>query len=492
MHLHGLAPITLVCVALAGLVFACGAETSLPAGADATPDTTAASDVDEPSIYLPEDLTQTWQPGRTLRLRPDQRRRDLRDVRGIIHTHSPYSHDACDDEPQDKDGKPNAQCFEDVRFAVCKVRHDFVMLSDHPTLFADHDFPEVLLYRAERGDTLVKHGDLTTAARLACAGAPPVLLLGGTEGSLMPVGLEGHVAATPDERHAVYGSADPQQIEVMRAHGAVILAQHTEDWTPEQLATLPIDGFEMYNLHANLMTNIPKVVKLLPVLLNTEGKAPHPDLVLLGLLEEDERYASRWGTVLAGGAKRVTTLATDSHRNALPMELPDGERVDSFRRMMSFFSNHLLVHTQADGSFDDRDLKDALRSGRLYGAFELLGFPDGFDYHAVQGGASVEMGGEVSIAQGATLELRVPGVAGLDPSVPAPDVTPRILRARVGGFDVVATGAETHFYVPTEPGAYRAEVRIRPRHLVGFLGDLASLGETEFPWVMSNPVYVVK
>ena len=33
----------------------------------------------------------------------------------------------------------------------------------------------------------------------------------------------------------------------------MILVAHTEDWTVDQLVNLPLDGFEMYNIHANLL-----------------------------------------------------------------------------------------------------------------------------------------------------------------------------------------------------------------------------------------------
>ena len=57
------------------------------------------------------------------------------------------------------------------------------------------------------------------------------------------------------------------------------------------------------------------------------------DLILLGVMSEDPRYLKRWGSVLASGAKRVTTMATDCHRNTFKQLMQDGERVDSYRRI---------------------------------------------------------------------------------------------------------------------------------------------------------------
>ena len=59
--------------------------------------------------------------------------------------------------------------------------------------------------------------------------------------------------------------------------------------------------------------------------LKTPEELPYPDLVFLPIFNEDKRYLERWGGVLAGGAKRVTTMATDCHQNTFDDLLPDGE-----------------------------------------------------------------------------------------------------------------------------------------------------------------------
>src|SRR5439155_19911766 len=135
----------------------------------------------------------------------------------------------------------------------------------------------------------------------------------------------------------------------MKAAGAVSLIAHTEGWTADELASLPLDGFEMYNVHANLIVNLGVAAELVEQL--SEGKTglPDPNLFLLTFQIEDDRYISTWGSVLARGARRVTTMGTDCHRNALPQLAQDGERVDSYRRMMAMFTNHLLVRPNASG-----------------------------------------------------------------------------------------------------------------------------------------------
>lgn len=418
--------------------------------------------------------------------------RGMLDLRGLIHAHSVYSHDACDEAPRDPvTDAVDEPCFDDFRKGICAVGHDFVMLTDHNESFGRTDYPDTLLFRQDRGDTLIERDGEPVASSLACpASAVRPLVLAGTESGAMVVGLEGHVPGTVEERQAIYGDASAAAIEVMKAEGAVAILQHTEDWSAEQIADLPVDGFEMYNLHANLMSSFAEVVELL-FKVNKPDEMPAPDLVLLPVFKEDPRYLATWGSALAGGARRVTTMATDCHRNVFPALLADGERVDSYRRMMAWFSNHLLVRPAPGGSFDDRSLKDALRQGRLYGAFELMGYPVGFDYHAASGGADREMGEEVSLAAGATLLVSRPAVDGLDPAAEAPRIVTRLLRAQQGGWEVVAEGEGDLAFAPTKVGVYRAEVRMTPRHLRGPLSSYAALADKEFPWIYANAIYVV-
>lgn len=413
-----------------------------------------------------------WAPGQT---RPSARteRRGLTDVRGIIHAHSIYSHDACDGEPE-KDGVRDQQCLEDLRRGLCQSGHDFVMLTDHATSFAETEYPETLLYRPELGDELFERDGRAVASTMACDGGRRVMILAGTESSMMPVGLEGHL----DDR-TLYGRVEASAIEAMHERGAVVLLQHTEDWSVEQLTTLPIDGFEMYNLHANTLLAAGNVLELLLRLDRGDTDLMHPDLAFLALVSEDARYLSKWSEVLASGAKRVTTMGTDCHRNTFKAPLADGERVDSYRRMMIWFSNHLLV----DGPGDDA-LKRALARGRLYGAFEAFGYPTGFDFFA----GEHEMGDEAPV--GATLEVKAPTLLDADPEGPAPKITLRLLRATAEGWVEVASGADTLSFTASEAGAYRAEVRIVPRHLADALASYRSLAEQSFVWIYANPIYV--
>ncbi len=432
-----------------------------------------------------------WEPGTVFPTPEGPNARGLLDRRGLIHTHSIYSHDACDDMPMDGMGNFDQVCLDDLRRGICQTRHDFVMLTDHNEHFASVAFPEVLLYDPARGDVLVERDDAPVASWAGCApevGTRPTLVMAGTESATMPVGLEHHAPGLSD----TYGAVTPEAIEELRAAGAVTLVAHTEGWDAAQLVDLPLDGFEMYNLHANLEANLAAGLVLITQILTGDDGLPHSDLVLFPIWQEDPRYTERWGTVLASGVRRVTTMGTDAHRNTFPQMLPDGERIDSFRRMMLWFSNHVLVQPAEDGTWDDVALKQAILAGRLYGVFEYMGYAEGFDAVVEAGGETLELGADVSLRAAPEIVVARPRVQGLHPAVTPPIVTMHVLRAIDGGFEEVASdGTEELRYAPDAPGAYRVEVRITPLHLVDHLGSYADDASTPRVWIYANPFYVL-
>lgn len=441
-----------------------------------------------PAPVVPPPPPPVWQPGTVLRLDRVPNARGYVELRGLVHVHSVYSHDACDGQPHDDAGVRNQACLEDFRRGVCQTQDDFFFLTDHGDSFADNEFPDVLLFDASRGDVLVQRTAGPTASWLACPDARPALITAGTESETMPVGLEGHVAS-----RGSYGSSSDAALDGFKAQGGVNLVAHTEDWTVQQLIDFHLDGFEMFNLHRNALKNGGVAADLL---LNYVDKGlldglMHPDLFLAAFNLDDDVYMSTWGTVLARGHKRVTTMGSDCHRNSFPQLLQDGERIDSYRRMMSAFSNHLLVKPKSDGTWDDVELKAALKAGRNFGVFEFLGYAEGFDFVAVEGAVTREIGETATLANGVTLKAVMPKVKDLDPAVEAPVLKLHLLKAREGGWNEVAVITEGTLEFPvTSPGAYRVEVRMVPRHLRNFAGTRRQYFTAERPWVMSSALYV--
>ena len=414
------------------------------------------------------------------------------DVRGLVHAHSVYSHDACDGEPVDENGVLNAVCNDDFRRGLCQSQHDFVFLTDHGARFDETEFPDTLLFNPDLGDVLVDRGVGPSANRITCDDGHKVLIMAGSEHGLMPVGLEHHL-----EDRSRYGQLTAEVATSLRDAGAVILLAHPEDYTAAELKLMPLDGFEMYNLHANSVLGAGFILDLLLRANDDDPGVPHADLLVLALWSEDAAYLQRWGSVLASGKRVVSTMGTDCHRNTFRTILSDGERADSYRRMMIAFSNHLRVKAGPDGVVDDAELKEALARGRLWGAFEMLGYPLGFDVSASSGADVFEIGDDVPV--GSTIHARMPRVRDLDTRQEAPRLLMRVLRAddSAAGFTEVARGDGDLDVVADVAGAWRVEVRMLPLHLRAALNDedFRLLDEVDsrggdYVWIYANPFYV--
>ncbi len=444
----------------------------------------------------PPDATAlpAWQPG----LPPAAVmgvRRGLTPARGIIHLHSAYSHDACDGNPR-PGGVPDEVCITRLRAALCATRMDHAALTDHDATMADEDFETLFLARG--ADEWVRDaGGAPIASRLACPDGHRVLVTVGAENPIMPIMLDRHVTGTVAERHDLYNGADARSVAAFRDAGATIWIPHTESRTTPELLELAPDGIEIYNLHANLDPDIRRDFLGLPAdgaftaalaFAGMDADGPEPDLALLSFLSPSTPALARWDELLGRGLHVAGSAGTDAHENSLPIILRDGERGDSYRRLLRWFANVALVASPADPV----ELEAAVREGRGFVAFEMLGTPVGFDVRAVAGATVTELGGTVAVDAGATLEVTVPGVFELSPMLPAPTIRARILRVDSTGTTEVAAGSGPTLSVPLDRvGAYRVEVAMTPLHLGPYLRRLGPThAQREAPWLYSNPVYV--
>jgi hypothetical protein len=419
--------------------------------------------------------------------------RGLVPARGIVHLHSPYSHDACDNMPRDASGVPNEPCLQDLRAALCAERIDYAALTDHDASMADEDFPTLFNMRGTDQPVLGVSGT-QVASRILCDDGHQVLVTVGGENDLMPVMLDRHVtAATIQERHDIYNGTSADAIAAMRDAGALLWVAHTEQHPTDELRVVQPDGIELYNLHANIDPKIRDPYLGLPAydaiskvadFADNQPGHPEPDLALLSFLEPSTPALTRWNDLLADGKHIPATAGTDAHENAVPVVLADGERGDSYRRFLRWFSNVVLVSDPTDPA----QIKAALGGGRLFVVFEIMGTPQGFDVYATSGSGTAELGSTVPV--GAMLTVAVPTVRDLDPSLPAPEIKATVLRATATGAVAVASGS-TQLAVPLDqPGAYRVEISIVPHHLGPYLGDLGTgYADRELPWIYTSAIY---
>lgn len=424
-------------------------------------------------------------------------RRGLEPARGIIHLHSPYSHDACDGEPRDEDtGAPDEACLADLRAALCATRQDFAALSDHDDSMAGEAFETLFSVRGD--DELIDLGAGPIASRMTCDDGHEVLITVGGENPLMPIMLDRHVDGDAPARHDTYNADTPEAVAAMRAAGATIWIPHTEGRTTEELVALQPDGIEIYQLHANIDPDIREellgldrsgAITAVVQFADTGDLQLEPDLALLSFVEPNAPSLARWDDLLGLGLHVAGSGGTDAHQNALPIVLRDGERGDSYRRMLRWFANIALATDRRDPVA----IEEAVRRGRSFVAFELMGTPVGFDVHAsCDGDAIAELGDTVAPTAGCTLHVTVPTIHELSPMLPAPVIAARVLRVTASGATEVATSDGEAMEVALDvAGAYRVEVEIEPRHLAPYLGRLdPAMAERRVPWIYGNPIYV--
>ena len=424
--------------------------------------------------------------------------RGLSPARGIVHLHSPYSHDACDNMPRDPvTGVPNEPCLDDLRVGLCTDRIDFAALTDHGDSMAQEDFPTLFNMRGTDQPVLDAGGN-QIASRMTCDDGHVVTWTVGSENTLMPVMLHQHVPGDATARLATYDGDDAPTAAAFRAAGGLAWVAHTEQHPVTELEAILPDGIEVYNLHANIDPKIrgpflgldPEgAIDNAVYFADTTPGHPEPDLALLSFLEVNQPAVDAWNQVLADGHHMSVTAGSDAHENALPVMLADGERGDSYRRVLRWFGNIAMVTDPQDPG----QIQDAVRAGQMFSVFEMMGTPIGFDIHATTtGGTTVELGGNLATTDGATLSVAVPSVNALDPTLPAPEISATIIRVDSTGPTVIATGPGPTLSAPmSAPGAYRVEISMIPHHLGPYLGDLGTgYADVELPWIYANPIYV--
>lgn len=406
-------------------------------------------------------------------------------ARSIIHLHSPYSHDACDGNGF-VDGVLNEPCLDDLRAALCDTRIDAAFITDHPAHAAEHSFEDLLL--ARDNDTVIEDSGRVIGNQIHCPNGHRVEWYPGVEDALMPIGFEGDVAATPEERDRLLNATDQEAMDAMHGANGLILQAHTEGVDLETLTDRVqrgMRGVEIFNLHAMFAPNIRKddlgldplqwIEDIQPFTSN-EGTA-EPDLLFLGVLGHQQPSLERWDAL--NQTQSVIGLAgTDAHQNVLPIDLRDGERGDSYRRMLRWFSNWLLVDDASSTG-----AKDAIAAGRLWVVFEALGAPENLDFHLeTTAGGRVEIG---ETGTGSTLHMACPSLyAGSPQSLDAPELNITILKDG----EEWATGCGA--FTVTEPGFYRVTIDMIPYHFQNFLGADPTPWMRPFPWALSNGIRV--
>ncbi|HEY0135467.1 MAG TPA: hypothetical protein VGB85_15390 [Nannocystis sp.] len=468
--------------------------------------------------------------------------------RGVLHVHSPYSHDACDGEGL-MNGAPNPGCLADLRAAICDGGLDFALLTDHPAHMQEYPFTDVLLYSEAAGDELVMMQDMAWN-HMRCADDRRVVLGAGYESHhTLPLGLHHHVDAA---LYAGLTDATPLAdakalIAGLAAGGAVTAIAHSEesDLSAARIVEVGLDAMEWYNPHGNFKNALggdniagdpgkvlDTIQGLQPFMVGSQSGA-HPDLVYLRLLPSwPVEGFNKWREV-----QRVTAitglLGSDVHQNvrvapicdqdnpvlqaaciaaaeaALPealaglvaggtLTMSDGDRLDSFARVLRWLENSVLTEP---GPLDLEQLQAALRAGRSYGLFTVFGAPEQLRFAGRTADDTLLWIGDAAVGP-VELQLRAPlrplalgGAPFTTAQADTAELRTELWRTDAGGSvkvaDATGLGA-TIDYMASDPGAYHVEVYVRPQHLREALGSEDELADIEYMWVITNPIRVLR
>lgn len=422
--------------------------------------------------------------------------RGFRIARTAIHVHSPFSWDACD-----KNGFPggsiNTECLSHLRSALCSNRIDFAHMTDHPNNMAKYEFENLLMHQAS--DQWIEESGNKVGNEIACGDGTKVITTVGFEDRLIAAAMDVHADADIQTRTTLYTEETAASVTTLKTDtDAVVIVPHIESRDMAVVDTLGMDAIEVYNFHANVDPKIRGrdlgldyfrgVADLLLYLFDPYQKL-QPDLAILSFYQWHPKWRSRWNTLISTGHKVAGVASNDSHENVLSYKANDGERIDSHRRILRWFSNHLLVNAL---TIDEN--KAAIRQGRGWWVFEAAGSPVGMDFYADNGTTTIGVGETGTYAAGTTtLTVKVPH---LHPDSPQnrtqPTVTVRVVRVTTGGEDEVigqATNSDLSVAV-TQVGQYRAQVGIDLRHLEGYFDSEVIDASVELPWIVSNHLYL--
>jgi hypothetical protein len=421
--------------------------------------------------------------------------RGFQDRRSVFHLHSPYSHDACDGQGW-ADGVMDTACEAQLRVALCDAAYDNAFITDHPDYGDAQSFEA--LFHPQPGDVWYRDdAGKPYALEMACPDGhgPPghkVQWRAGFEDELMPVSLHDHVDADPEARHDLLNRSDDEAAAAIQAAGGFVLMAHTESKPDDHLARLQDAGLhavEAFNVHAMFDPDIRSEFLGLDGLgwaygigpFTSEDSAAEPDLLFLAVHQEQAISVGRWDMLLARGPM-MATAGSDAHQNVLPLELRDGERVDSYRRTLRWFSTHLWA--RGDAADPARAVDEALAARRAYVAFESLGTPAGLDFRLDgDDGATYEMGSD---APTGTLVVACPTLANGSPrGADEPEISVTVYK------DGEPWQSSCGSW-PVTSGVYRATFEIVPHHLRPFLGDVADAFIHPYPWIYTGAVRVVR
>ena len=376
---------------------------------------------------------------------------DWTEYRGILHSHSKYSHDC--EVP-----------FENILRAMQIAGLDFICMSDHPIQGrADFD----LQWRGLHEGKLFIPGFEMKEGMMPFGVAPGVVLSNQTDSAILA-----------------------RQIA---EHGGLLFYAHPEeprDWDRPALV-----GMEIYNIHTDFKRRGEGLGGLVPELLLNQAR--YPDHVFRTIFVRPVEFLRRWDDL--NRTRHITGIAgNDCHQNVgfrgfytgadtiriedtSPRTLkelrlnwftrlvarlmfgrltPDRKlfhiQLDPYERSARFVNTHVLARELTEPS-----ILGSLRAGRVFIGFDMVADSAGFQWFAADGTNCTVMGEAAALSPATRLCARSP--------LPC-----RFTIVRNGGVAFQQEGRALD-WTPPEPGKYRVEAELKVR-------------QEWVPWVYANPI----
>ncbi|HTI72012.1 MAG TPA: hypothetical protein VMF06_18705 [Candidatus Limnocylindria bacterium] len=400
-------------------------------------------------VQFPRQET-AWENLRAMR-QPVTDKGGWNEYRGILHSHSHFSHDS-------------EMSFEGILQAMDVARLDFICLSDH---------------------CVNGRGDFNWQWRGLHQGK---LFVPGFEmnDGFMPFGCAPGTIVS----HQTPG---PELARQIVNAGGVLFYAHPEE--PRDWARSELTGMEIYNLHADFKRVPGGLGALLPeVIVNLRA---HPDSIYRLMFRRPTEFLRHWDEL--NQSRHITGIAgNDCHQNVgfrafyqtngtiriedtSPKTLAE-YKLNGFTRLLARVAlgplepGRKLFHVQLDPyersaryvnthvlarELSEPALLDALRAGRVFIGFDMVADSSSFRWLARDGTSVTPMGESASLTPATRLEASAP--------IPC-------------RFTVLKDGQQVHqaegrslLWTPVGPGKYRVEA------------ELKVLDEW-VPWVYANPI----
>ncbi|MGI9034754.1 MAG: hypothetical protein ACR2GD_01830 [Pyrinomonadaceae bacterium] len=250
----------------------------------------------------------------------------------------------------------------------------------------------------------------------------------------------------------------PDFLEKYHALGKVVFITY-----PEKFKTWDsnFDGVEVFSLHTN-------AAKMNPLLFAEDALWSYhgyPQLVLAKYLRRPDDNLKKFDEIAAN--RKITLFAGSDAQSNIGFHIfgDDAQhkiinlKFDSYATIFNVIRNHVLL--EKDKPLTQENLLAALKNGHSFIGVDAWGESDGFNFTA----GEKLMGDEISLGSNLDLKAVAPHQA-------------RFVLYKNGEKVFEAADTTEMNFQPKEPGAYRVEVY------------LDSLGFSQMPWIISNPIYV--